>query len=282
MRTNFSSSIADGADSRGCPANGALRLDCAHSKFRVVRWSFAAAEGLGHDAAGVSTQPTRIVHHADALDWLADRQLAPDTAVVTSLPDVSEMRGLDFVAWKRWFVEVAASICNAVAKDSVAIFYQTDIKHEGRWVDKNFLVQSAAQSVDAHCLWHKIVCRREPGKVTYGRPAYAHLSCFSRAKLLTPQQSSPDVIPTMGSMTWKRAMGVEACRAAARFLVRHSECTTVVDPFCGFGTMLAVANEFGLHAVGVELSAKRARKAQALSLADVSAPVALRCKTRPE
>jgi tRNA G10 N-methylase Trm11 len=42
----------------------------------------------------------------------------------------------------------------------------------------------------------------------------------------------------------------------------------VVDPFCGLGTILAVANEHGLDAIGVELSSKRARKARRLTTAD--------------
>jgi tRNA G10 N-methylase Trm11 len=45
----------------------------------------------------------------------------------------------------------------------------------------------------------------------------------------------------------------------------------VVDPFCGHGTILAVANEHGLDAVGVELSAKRARKARRLTTRDGAA-----------
>ena len=51
-------------------------------------------------------------------------------------------------------------------------------------------------------------------------------------------------------MTWARAMGREACEAVARFLVADTHCRTVVDPFCGVGTMLAVANAHGLDAVG--------------------------------
>jgi tRNA/tmRNA/rRNA uracil-C5-methylase (TrmA/RlmC/RlmD family) len=60
-------------------------------------------------------------------------------------------------------------------------------------------------------------------------------------------------------------MGRDACAAVVRFLVQHTRCRTVVDPFCGMGTALAVANEFGLNAVGVERSAKRARKARELA-----------------
>jgi tRNA G10 N-methylase Trm11 len=41
----------------------------------------------------------------------------------------------------------------------------------------------------------------------------------------------------------------------------------VVDPFCGKGTVLAVANSLGLDALGVELSGKRCRAARKLSLA---------------
>jgi tRNA/tmRNA/rRNA uracil-C5-methylase (TrmA/RlmC/RlmD family) len=38
----------------------------------------------------------------------------------------------------------------------------------------------------------------------------------------------------------------------------------VVDPFCGVGTVLAVANTLGLGAIGVERNRKRAEEARAL------------------
>ena len=74
-------------------------------------------------------------------------------------------------------------------------------------------------------------------------------------------------------MTWARAMGVEACAATCRFLQEEKGFRTVVDPFCGVGTMLAVANAFGFDSVGVELSAKRAAQARALAIhVGVSSP----------
>jgi hypothetical protein len=38
--------------------------------------------------------------------------------------------------------------------------------------------------------------------------------------------------------------------------------TCIINPFCGQGTILAVADYFGVPSVGIEIMAKRARKAQ--------------------
>ncbi len=208
----------------------------------------------------------RTVHVGDGVAWLRANPLPPSHAVVTSLPDVSELASLTFHAWERWFTDTAALACAQAADDAVAIFYQTDIKHEGRWIDKSWLVARGAEAAGSALLWHKIVCRAPPGTPTYGRPAYAHLLCFSRGLRLTPGQSSADVLPALGQMPWPRAMGTAACEAVCTFLLAHTACRTVVDPFCGHGTMLAVANTRGLDAVGVELSAKRAGRARRLEV----------------
>jgi hypothetical protein len=218
------------------------------------------------DAPPTERTPRREVICGDGVAWLARGTLPDGHAVVTSLPDHSELPRLGVDGWRRWFVETAALACRAVTDDAVAVFYQTDVKHDGRWIDKAHLVQCGADQAGSHLLWHKVVCRAPAGTTTFGRPAYAHLLCFSRALRLQPGQSSPDVLPRLGEMTWARAMGREACDAVARFLLGHTTCRTVADPFCGVGTMLAVANAHGLDAVGVELSPKRAEKARALRL----------------
>ena len=182
------------------------------------------------------------------------------------MPDSSEVPGLGFGGWKKWFIATSALICHQLSDEGVAIFYQTDVKLDGRWVDKGFLVATGAEAAGSSCLWHKVVCRAPAGITTFGRPAYAHLQCFSRSKRLEKGQAFADVLPRLGEMTWSRAMGVEACEAVATFLTRHTAARTVVDPFCGLGTMLAVANRHGLDAIGVELSAKRAEKARHLDL----------------
>lgn len=209
---------------------------------------------------------TRLVHHEDGVAWLGRSALPADHAIVTSLPDSSELPHLDLEAWRSWFVDAAALACQAVADDSVSVFFQTDVKRDGTWIDKSYLVQSGAERAGSRLLWHKVVCRAVPGTTTFGRPAYAHLLCFSRALRLSPAQASPDVLPRLGRMTWARAMGLEACDAVCRFLLAHTGCRTVVDPFCGIGTMLAAANAHGLNAIGVELSRRRAARARRLEI----------------
>jgi len=215
----------------------------------------------------VTPPPARTVYTGDGVAWLRDTTLPADHAIVTSLPDHSEVPLLGFAGWRTWFIETAELACRQVADDAVAIFYQTDVKHDGCWVDKGYLVSRGAEAAGSALLWHKVVCRVAPGTTTYGRPAYTHLLCFSRNLRLAPGQSSPDVLPRLGEMPWVRAMGADACDAVCSFLLAHTACRTVVDPFCGLGTVLAVANTRGLDAVGVELSRRRASQARRLQFA---------------
>ena len=50
---------------------------------------------------------------------------------------------------------------------------------------------------------------------------------------------------------------------AGRYVLQETPTRTIVDPFCGWGTVLAVANALGLDAVGVDIAPRmcgRARK----------------------
>ena len=215
-------------------------------------------------AAAESPPPSRTVIAGDGIAWLKETALPPTHAIVTSLPDISEMRALGFYTWRSWFVDTVALACSRVADTAPAVFFQTDVKRDGRWVDKAHLVALGAERAGAACLFHKIVCRVPPGRTTFGRPGYAHLLAFGRALHVPVALSTPDVLPALGGMPWPRAMGTAACEETCRFLAHATACRTVVDPFCGMGTMLAVANAYGLDAVGVERSARRARRARAL------------------
>jgi hypothetical protein len=208
----------------------------------------------------------RTVFCEDALAWLEQRPRLASCSFITSLPDVSGLPGSSLEAWQRWFVAAAELTLAATPDEGVTIFYQTDIKREGVWVDKAQLCHGAAQAQSAALLWHRIVCRRPAGQPNFGRPAYSHLLCYSRAVRDRASPPYPDVLPSTGEMTWAQAMGVAACQLACEYVLSHTATRTVVDPFCGWGSVLAVANRLGLDAVGVELNRKRAQKARQLQL----------------
>jgi hypothetical protein len=211
--------------------------------------------------------PTRTVHCGDALAWLEARPVLAGCAIVTSLPDSSDVARRPFEEWRRWFVAAATLTMSRCPPDGVAIFYQTDEKRGGRLVDKAYLCAKAAEAAGCAPLWHKIVCREPPGTVTYGRRAYSHLLCFAPALRPGLAGATADVIPSAGAARWERGMGVEACRVACAYVLRHCATRTIVDPFCGRGAVLAVANALGLDAVGVEIVARRAREARRATVA---------------
>lgn len=209
--------------------------------------------------------PERTVIQADARIWLAENTPTPNTSVVTSLPDVSEI-SRPLAEWKEWFVSAARQVIAWMPREQASIFFQSDIRDGGVIIDKSHLVMRAADDEGAHLLWHKIVCRRPPGTISFGRPSWSHLLCISHTPRPPARSPGPDVLPDAGLMTWTRAMGAEACRLACAYLRDEVGARVVVDPYCGRGTALAAANELGMDAIGVELSAKRCRAARALVL----------------
>lgn len=209
--------------------------------------------------------PRRQIVHGDALAWLDANAAPPNASVITSLPDVSELT-LDLPGWRAWFIDTARRIVRWTPEGGVSIFFQSDIRMNGALLDKGYLVQRAAEEEGASILWHKIVCRRPPGAIAMGRPSYSHMIGVVRGPIEPQRRPGPDVLPDAGLMPWSRAMGVTACRVACRYLVENTSTRVVVDPFCGKGTVLAVANDMGLDAIGVELSGKRCRAARTLTL----------------
>jgi hypothetical protein len=207
----------------------------------------------------------RLIVQAQACAWLEANPADPATSVVTSLPDVSELPHLDFDGWRSWFIGAARQVIRWISPDGVAIFYQSDIRHRGVWIDKGYLVMRAAEEEAAPVVWHKIVCRRPPGTVALGRPSYSHMICIARAPREPARRPGPDVLPDAGLMPWSRAMGVEACNVACQYLRDETATRVVVDPFCGRGTVLAVAESMGFAAVGIDLSAKRCRAARRIT-----------------
>ena len=74
----------------------------------------------------------------------------------------------------------------------------------------------------------------------------------------------PDIITDAGRQPWVRAMGVRAAAHAVRFARDQAGAKIIFDPFCGVGTVLAVANRLGLDALGVEKAKKRCEQSRQL------------------
>jgi hypothetical protein len=230
------------------------------------RWRFGIIRSptmseISHAISG----PAREVHCADALPWMQARGVIAGACAVTSLPDVSEVN-FSLPAWRAWFLEAVALVVNAVPPEGAALFFQSDIKRDGAWIDKGAMVVRAAEDAGARVLFHKVVCRRPPGLLTMGRPGFTHLIAVSRAMQCPEVLPIPDIITDAGRAPWVRAMGIRAAAHAVRFARDEVKATVVFDPFCGVGTVLAVANALGVPALGVEKSAKRCGQSRLLQV----------------
>jgi len=174
----------------------------------------------------------RTVVMAEAIRWLQRQDTLPaGYAVVTSLPDISEVRmpprsepcydsaGPDaegsseacvsnpsMAVYEEWFIATVRLILERLAARQVAIFYQTDGRTSGEggaWLSKSILCHMGARAAGASCVWHKIVCSTAPGVPrTSARVGYTHLLCFSREWREPPGRPAVDVLPTRGHMSW--------------------------------------------------------------------------------
>ncbi len=216
----------------------------------------------------------RRIIQAEAIEWLAHNPADATASVVTSLPDISELPHLGFERWQAWFVETASTVLRWTPEQGIAVFFQSDILWRGRWLDKAHLILQAVDRVpNASLLWHKIVCRKAPGTPSQGRASYSHMLCASRGEPRPARHPWPDVLPAAGHMPWPKAMGVAACELACRYIRQETASSFVVDPFCGYGTVLAVANALGLDSLGLDTCRRRCKAARSL-VVELPAPCA--------
>jgi hypothetical protein len=196
---------------------------------------------------------------ADAVAWMAGTPLRG--SVVTSLPDPEEV-GLTPDLWRDWFANAAGLAMSLAKPEAPAIFYQTDRKADGQTHSKAGLLLAAAADRGLRLLWHKIVLRRRAGAADIHRPGYTHLMAFSAKG--KPGSASPDVMER-GEMIYPNAMGLLPARFAVAFAGASDRL--ILDPFCGRGTIPAVAEALGFDAVGVDIDPAQCEKASRLRLA---------------
>jgi len=67
-------------------------------------------------------------------------------------------------------------------------------------------------------------------------------------------------------MLWSKGIGLDCCMMGLAFLRDSVNVSCVIDPFCGVGTVPAMANAVGMSSIGVEISFKRCKQARKLNL----------------
>ena len=198
---------------------------------------------------------SRTVLNADATAWLLDHDDVG--AIVTSLPDAFEVDE-PVEQWRYWFARAVNLCMRAASPESCAIFYQTDRKHDCQLISKAQLVLDQAEKVGVRLLWHKIVLRRPVGAVDLYRPTFTHMMAFSRD--MSAGAATPDVMEA-GAMLYRNAMGLNAAQHAIEFATSKMSDCMVVDPFCGRGSVLAVANALGHDSLGIDIDDQQCRLA---------------------
>ena len=202
--------------------------------------------------------PGRQVLCQDSLKWLPKN--GGNECIITSIPEMEEL-GIKIKEYEVFFRSAAIACLEATKDTGYCIFLQTDRKHHG-WVDKGYWITDEAKSLGFHMVWKKIALTKEAGKADLFRPTYSTMLCFTKkgnvGKLF------PDVIYS-GEKTYTHAFGLDAVALCVRY-VKSQGVKEIVDPFCGSGTTLAVANSLGLDAVGLDISKESCESSRKLRI----------------
>lgn len=216
----------------------------------------------------------RTVIHGDALEWLAAHPQQQGCSLLASMPDVSEL-GCPLPVWEEIFRRAVRLCLAATPPGGLCCFFQTDTRHDGGWISKGGIVLSEAAALGVPLLWHKVVLRVPPNTASRSRAGYSHLMAFSAALRIPADRATPDALPDLGAVPWSHSMGTRAAVRVMRDVRSYSpETHTILQPFCGIGTALAVANAHGFHAIGIERNRRRAEQARLLSMDDLRAAAA--------
>jgi ribosomal protein L11 methylase PrmA len=211
----------------------------------------------------------RQVFAADSFKWLPSylHSHKKFKAIITSLPDLSELSPhMTQSQYNSWLSDACHLLQDSLDPNGCIIFYQTNRKHKGILIDKEFVITSHFLENGFNKVFQKIVLRKEPGMLDMYRPTFSKLFCFSRN--LKSGNVSRDVLPadTYQVLT-KNGMSIQACQDAVDYIKKKmGSSVTILDPFCGVGTVLAVANANGMRAIGVDIDKKNVSKAKRLVL----------------
>jgi hypothetical protein len=194
-----------------------------------------------------NTTAKRNVICDDMHKWISTKKNIK--AIITSLPDMEEVN-MSLIEWELWIKKTVDLIIESLDDNGIVIFYQTDRKYKGRVIDKKALISEGFMRLGYKNIFNKIVLKQKPETVNLFRPTFTNLFGFS--KNITSGKATPDVIYA-GKMLYKNAMGFNACKSSVDFIKLKIDTNLIVDPFCGQGSVLKIANDFGFDSIGVEI-----------------------------
>jgi len=200
----------------------------------------------------------RIIICEDSHNWLPNNKNIK--AIITSLPDMEEV-GMNVNDWKNWIKKTCKLIIDSLDDKGIVIFYQTDRKYKGRVLDKKTLISNEFIKLGYNNIFNKIVLKQKPETTNLFRPTFTNLFGFS--KKITSGKATPDVI-NCGKMIYKNAMGLNACKTSIEFIKSKIDTNIITDPFCGQGSVLKIANEYGFNSLGIEILKEQCNKAENL------------------
>lgn len=202
------------------------------------------------------SEPSRAVEQADLFDWLPEH--AGQGPVVSMLPDAADLR-VSHEVWASWYAAAARACFRA--SSGPTILACTDRKGGGEWFSKPALLMAAAGDERAGpLLWHKIILRRLPGQRDLHWPTYSHLLAWGPGR---PGAARPDVIAGAHRIS-KGSISAEAARLVADYLAELG-ARLILNPACGYGTLLAAANAVGISSAGCDVDPAMVEASRGLS-----------------
>jgi len=202
----------------------------------------------------------RTVIQAEALAWLNGQEPDSYLAIVTSLPDPEEV-GISIQKWKTWIAAVAESIDRVLDPRGIAVFYQTDRRVNGEILDKKSRISAAFYDLGYRTVLSKIALTQNPDTTNLFRPTYTNL--FAVSKKATSGQATPDVFGA-GKKVYPNATGLKAATVALEYVRSQVGDVVILDPFCGQGSILKIANDLGLDSIGIDIDESQVLKARKL------------------